>query len=98
MGHTFGWSGVHNNPVRRGPEIAQTLESSRRAAAVIDRAAGLALETLGPEAAFPQLAEAAFREIVYDLPINWDRQTIVPPGFATAIYAHLLERGWRAPG
>ena len=98
MGHTFGWSGIHNDPVRRGPEIARTLESSRRAAAVIDRAAGLALETLGPEAPFPQLAEAAFREIVYDLPISFDRRTVVPPAFATAIHAHLLERGWRAPG
>ena len=97
MGHTFGWSGVHNDPVRRGPEIAATLESSRRAAAVIDRAAGQALETLGPEAPFRQLAEAAFREIVYDLPITWDRQTLVPPGFATAIYAHLVEHGWRPP-
>lgn len=96
MGHTFGWSGVLNDPVRRGPEVAETLQSSRRAGALIDRAAGLALEQHGPHAPFAELAEAAFRELVYDLPIPWDRRTIVPPPAAAAIRAHLEARGWRA--
>lgn len=97
MGHTFGWSGVLNDPVRRGPEIAATLESSRRTSAVIERAAALALEQRGPDAPFIELAEIAFREMVYDLPITFDRQTIVPPSVGGAIRAHLEARGWQRP-
>jgi glyoxylase-like metal-dependent hydrolase (beta-lactamase superfamily II) len=97
MGHTFGWSGVINDPVRRGPEIGTTLETSRRSAAVVDRAAALAVELHGPDAPFKQVADAAFREIVYDLPITWDRNTTIPAGFASAIYAHLRQHGWEAP-
>ncbi len=94
MGHAFGWSGVLNDPVRRGPEIAQTLESSRRTSAVIERAAALALEQRGPDAPFVELAEIAFREMVYDLPITWDRRTVLPPGVGGAIRAHLEAQGW----
>jgi glyoxylase-like metal-dependent hydrolase (beta-lactamase superfamily II) len=94
MGHTFGWSGVLNDPVRRGPEIAATLESSRQASAVIERAAALALERRGPDAPFIELAEIAFREMVYDLPITFDRQTVVPPSAGGAIRAHLEAQGW----
>ena len=97
MGHTFGWSGVLNDPVRRGPEIARTLESSRRTSAVIERAAALALKRRGPDAPFVELAEIAFREMVYDLPITFDRQTVVPPSVAGAIRAHLEAQGWRRP-
>ena len=96
MGHTFGWSGVLNDPVRRGSEVAETLEWSRRVAGLIDRAAAMALETHGPEAPFAALAETAFREMVYDLPITFDRRTIVPAAAAGAIHAHLQARGWRA--
>ena len=94
MGHAFGWSGVLNDPVRRGPEIAATIESSRRASAVIERAVALALERRGPDAPFLELAEIAFREMVYDLPITFDRQTVVPPSVGGAIRAHLEARGW----
>lgn len=94
MGHTFGWSGVLNDPVRRGPEIAQTLASSRRVSAVIEHAAALALELRGPEAPFAELAEVAFREMVYDVPITFDRRTVVPPGVCGAIRAHLEAQGW----
>jgi glyoxylase-like metal-dependent hydrolase (beta-lactamase superfamily II) len=94
MGHTFGWSGVLNDPVRRGPEIAQTLQSSRNASAAIDRAAAAALAELGPEAPFLELAQAAFRELVYELPILFDRRTQVPASTAGAIRAHLSARGW----
>ncbi len=97
MGHTFGWSGVLNDPVRRGPEIAATLESSRRTSTVIKRAAALALEQRGPDAPFIELAEIAFREMVYDLPITFDRRTIVPPSVGGAIRAHLEAQGWRRP-
>jgi len=97
MGHTFGWSGVSNDPVRHGPDIALTLQSSRDAAAAIDRAAAEALRQLGPDASFAQLAEAAFRELVFDLPIAFDRRTIVPITAARAIGAHLSAHGWRAP-
>ena len=95
MGHTFGWSGVLNDPVRRGPEIAATLESSRLASAVIERATALALERRGPDAPFIELAEIAFREMVYDLPITFDRQTVVPPSAGGAIRAHLAAQGWK---
>jgi hypothetical protein len=95
MGHTFGWNGVLNDPVRRGPEIAQTLQASRAASAAIDRAAAEALRMLGPEASFAQLAEAAFRELVFDLPIQFDRRTLVPATAARAIGAHLSAHGWR---
>ena len=97
MGHAFGWSGVLNDPVRRGPEIAATLESSRRTSAVIERAAALALEQRGPDAPFVELAQIAFREMVYDLPITFDRQTIVPPSVGGAIRAHLEAQGWHHP-
>jgi glyoxylase-like metal-dependent hydrolase (beta-lactamase superfamily II) len=94
MGHTFGWGGVLNDPVRRGPEIAQTLDASRNAAAAIDHAAGVALERLGPSAPLKDLAPLAFSELVYDLPVLFDRRTMVPPGLVGAIRAHLLARGW----
>lgn len=97
MGHTFGWTGVLNDPVRRGPEIGQTVQASRDASAAIDRAAASAIVKLGPEAPFLDLAQAAFRELVYDLPILFDRRTLVPPGAAGAIRAHLARHGWRAP-
>jgi glyoxylase-like metal-dependent hydrolase (beta-lactamase superfamily II) len=95
MGHTFGWTGVSNAPVRRGPEINQTLQSSRDASAAIDRAAAQALGQLGPEASFAELAEAAFRELVFDLPLLFDRRTTVPIAAARAIRAHLAARGWQ---
>lgn len=97
MGHTFGWGGVLNDPVRRGPEIAQTLQSSREASAAIDHAAVVALRQLGPEAGFVDLAEAAFRELVFDLPIQFDRRTIFPTTTARAIRAHLSAHGWDSP-
>ena len=95
MGHTFGWSGVSNAPVREGPAIAQTLQSSRDASAAIDRACAAALERFGPGASFQQLAETAFRELVFDLPILWDRRAIVPIAAARAISAHLNAHGWQ---
>jgi glyoxylase-like metal-dependent hydrolase (beta-lactamase superfamily II) len=94
MGHTFGWDGVLNDPVRRGPEISQTLQSSRNASAAIDRAAVEALRQLGPQASFLDLAEAAFRELVFEMAIVFDRQTTVPPIAARAIRAHLAAHGW----
>jgi hydroxyacylglutathione hydrolase len=97
MGHTFGWGGVLNDPVRHGPEVALTLQASRDAASAIDRAAAEALRRLGPEASFLELAEAAFRELAFDLPLLFDRRTIVPPAAARAIRAHLEARGWHAP-
>src|SRR6266542_5823905 len=48
MGHTFVWDGLLNDPVRRGPEVNQTLQASRDAGAAIDRAAREALRQLGP--------------------------------------------------
>lgn len=96
MGHTFGWSGVSNAPVRQGPDVARTLQSSRDAGAAIDHACSTALEKLGPDASFPELAEAAFRELVFDLPLLWDRRTTVPIAAARAISAHLSAHGWRA--
>ncbi len=95
MGHTFGWDGVLNDPVRRGPEIAQTLQSSRDASAAIDHAAVEALRQLGPAASFGELAEAAFRELVFDLPIKFDRATIFSVTAARAIRAHLAAHGWQ---
>jgi glyoxylase-like metal-dependent hydrolase (beta-lactamase superfamily II) len=97
MGHTFGWSGVLNDPVRRGSEIAETLQSSRVASAVIDTACARALEQHGLQASFTDLANAAFDEMVYDLAVIWDRRTRIPAGAAAAIRAHLEARGWRAP-
>lgn len=94
MGHTFGWDGVSNNPVRTGPEVGKTLQASRDASAAIDRAARHALGQLGARAPFIELAEAAFRELVFDLPIRFDRRTIVPPATARAIRAHLEAQGW----
>jgi glyoxylase-like metal-dependent hydrolase (beta-lactamase superfamily II) len=94
MGHTFAWDGVSNDPVRTGPEVAETLQASRNASAAIDRAAGHALGQLGADAPFIELAEAAFRELVFDLPIRFDRRTIVPPAAARAIRAHLEAHGW----
>ena len=96
MGHTFAWTGVLNDPVRRGGEIAETLRSSHDAAAVITAAVDLALEKHGLQAAFKDLAEIAFREIVYTLPIPWDRRTVVPAAAAAAIRAHLEAKGWTA--
>jgi len=98
MGHTFGWDGVSNDPVRRGPEIAQTLQSSRDASAAIDHAAIEALRQLGPDASFVELTEAAFRELVFDLPIKFDRGTIFPVTAARAIRAHLSAHGWEPIG
>jgi glyoxylase-like metal-dependent hydrolase (beta-lactamase superfamily II) len=95
MGHTFGWSGVLNDPVRQGGEVADTLRASRAASAAIDRAVERALEAAGQEASFVDLSEAAFREMAFDLAVQFDRQTIVPPGSASAILAHLEARGWR---
>jgi glyoxylase-like metal-dependent hydrolase (beta-lactamase superfamily II) len=97
MGHTFAWSGVLNDPVRQGPEVAETLRSSRAASAAIDQAVASALERHGPNAPFASLAETAFREMVFDLAIQWDRRTIVPAGATAAIRAHLEARGWSAP-
>ncbi|HEY3061016.1 MAG TPA: MBL fold metallo-hydrolase [Chloroflexota bacterium] len=97
MGHTFGWSGVLNDPVRHGTDIGLTLDASRRASAAIDHAASTALEQLGPHVSFLELAQAAFRELVYDLPLVFDRRTLVPPAVARAIRAHLEAQGWRAP-
>jgi glyoxylase-like metal-dependent hydrolase (beta-lactamase superfamily II) len=95
MGHTFGWNGVLNDPVRRGPEVKQTLQASRDVSAIFDRAAELALQQCGPGAAFAQLAEAAFRDVVFDLGLQWDRRTTVPVVAARAISAHLYARGWQ---
>jgi hypothetical protein len=89
---------VLNNPVRRGSEIAETLQSSRVASAVIDTACARALEQHGLQASFSDLANTAFDEMVYDLAIIWDRRTRVPAGAAAAIRAHLEARGWRASG
>ncbi|HET6320121.1 MAG TPA: MBL fold metallo-hydrolase [Chloroflexota bacterium] len=97
MGHTFGWGGVLNDPVRRDGEIAQTLQASRNAAAAIDHAAAEALRRLGPQAPFVDLAAAAFSELVFDLPLLFDRRSPVPPPAARAIRAHLEARGWTAP-
>ncbi len=97
MGHTFGWNGVSNAPVRRGTEIGQTLQASRDASAAFDRASAHALQKLGPDAPFLQLAEAAFRELVYDMPLQFDRRTVVPVVAARAIRAHLLAQGWHTP-
>jgi glyoxylase-like metal-dependent hydrolase (beta-lactamase superfamily II) len=97
MGHTFGWDGVLNDPVRRGPEVAETLQASRLASAVIDHAAAEALRQLGPQASFAELTEAAFRELVFDLPIKFDRNTTFPVTVARAIRAHLNAHGWVAP-
>lgn len=95
MGHTFGWTGVLNDPVRRGLEVQQTLSASRGASAVFQRAAALALERLGPDASFSELAETAFREVVYDLALLFDRHSSVPVVAARAISAHLVALGWR---
>ncbi|MBV9545169.1 MAG: MBL fold metallo-hydrolase, partial [Chloroflexi bacterium] len=97
MGHTFGWGGVLNDPVRTGNDVELTLQASRNAAAAIDHAASVAVEQLGPDAPFLQVAQAAFRELVYQLAITWDRRTDVPPAAAGAIRAHLLAHGWHAP-
>ena len=97
MGHTFGWGGVLNDPVRRGAEVAETLQASRDASSAIDRAAVEALGQLGPEAPFIELAEAAFRDLAFSLPLLFDRRTIVPPAAARAIRAHLEAHGWQAP-
>lgn len=96
MGHCFGWRGVLNDPVRRGAEVAQTLQASREASAAIDHAVELAIARHGLDAPFAVLAETAFRELVYDLPILFDRQTVVPAAAAAPIRAHLEARGWRS--
>lgn len=48
-------------------------------------------------APFIELAQAAFRELVFDLPVVFDRRTIVPPAAAGAIRAHLRDHGWQSP-
>jgi hypothetical protein len=95
MGHTFGWDGVSNDPVRRGPDVGRTLQASRVASAAYDRAAVEALRQLGHEASFAELAVAAFREFAYDLPVQFDRRTIVPIAAARSINAHLVAHGWQ---
>jgi hypothetical protein len=95
MGHTFGWKGVLNHPVRQGPEIAQTLQACRDASAAIEHATTHALRQCGPDAPFAELAEVAFRELVFDLPLLFDRRTIVPIAAGRAIGAHLRAQGWR---
>jgi glyoxylase-like metal-dependent hydrolase (beta-lactamase superfamily II) len=95
MGHTFGWSGVLNDPVRRGGEVNETLQASRRASAAIDQAATLALEACGLDAPFTELAEATARELAFELPVLFDRRTIVPLSAIGAIRTHLEAHGWR---
>ena len=90
----LGW-GVERSGARAGADIKQTLQASRTASAAIDRAAAQALAQLGPEAPFIELAQAAFRELVFELPILFDRRTIVPPAAAGAIRAHLRAHGWQ---
>jgi glyoxylase-like metal-dependent hydrolase (beta-lactamase superfamily II) len=94
MGHTFGWNGVSNAPVRTGPDIAATLQASREASAAIERATVHALQELGPDAPFIDLAQAAFREMAYDLPLLFDRRSVVPVVAARAIHAHLRAHRW----
>jgi hypothetical protein len=55
-----------------------------------------ALQQLGPDAPFLELAQTAFREMVFDLPLVFDRRSIVPAVAARAIRAHLEAHGWRA--
>jgi glyoxylase-like metal-dependent hydrolase (beta-lactamase superfamily II) len=95
MGHTFGWGGVLNDPVRRGPEVGATLLASREAYAAVDRAAAAAVQKMGCEAQFREIAEVAFRELVFELPILFDRRTVVPAAAARAIRAHLEAHGWQ---
>jgi glyoxylase-like metal-dependent hydrolase (beta-lactamase superfamily II) len=97
MGHTFGWDGVLNDPVRRGAEVDLTLQASRDAAASIDHAVSEALAKGGLDADFNVLAEAAFRELVYRLPLQFDRRTTFPFTVARAINAHLQAHGWHPP-
>jgi glyoxylase-like metal-dependent hydrolase (beta-lactamase superfamily II) len=97
MGHTFGWNGVSNAPVRVGPDILATLQASRDASAVIERATAQALQQAGPEAAFLELAQIAFREMAFELPLVFDRQSVVPVVAARAIHAHLSAHGWKPP-
>jgi glyoxylase-like metal-dependent hydrolase (beta-lactamase superfamily II) len=95
MGHTFGWNGVSNAPVRYGDDIKLTIRASRDASSVIDRAVASALQRLGPDASFLELAQAAFHEIVFDLPVLFDRRSVVPAVAARTIHAHLAARGWK---
>jgi len=95
MGHTFGWGGVANDPVRLGADVGLTLQASREAGAAIDRAAAEAVRRLGPEAPLAALVEAAFRELAFDLPLLFDRQTIFPITAARAISTHLRVHGWQ---
>ncbi len=88
MGHAFQWSGVINDPVRLGQEVEATLKDSLEASAIIDQAVRQVLAEL-PGASFRELAEAALREIVNDLPAQFDRRTGLPPSSAAAINAHL---------
>ena len=94
MGHTFNWSGVSNDPVRRGPEIAATLQSSRQAADAIDHAVGVALERHGQNASFATLAETAVRELAFDIPVLFDRRTYAPVTALATFRAHLEAKGW----
>src|ERR671932_107925 len=77
-------------------ERGQTVFSGD-AGAAIDRATAEALRQLGPQASFGDLAEAAFRELVFDLPLLFDRSSRVPVVAARAISAHLLAQGWTPP-
>jgi glyoxylase-like metal-dependent hydrolase (beta-lactamase superfamily II) len=97
MGHTMIWSGVLNDPVRRGDEIAGTLASSRYASRIFDQAVAFAIKQHGIGAPFAVLAETAFREIVYDLPYPFDRRTVFPLSAGGPIRTHLVARGWRRP-
>ena len=96
MGHTFSWSGVSNDPVRRGPEIGQTLQSSRQAAGAIEQAVALALERHGIDAPFATLAETAVRELAFELPVLFDRRTYAPVTALATFRAHLEASGWQA--
>ena len=93
MGHTFGYGGVLNDPVRRGSQIQETLRAGRWAAEMVGNAVELALETHGIDAPFTTLAVTAFRELVYDLPIPFDRRTVMPPAAGGVIRAQLVARG-----
>ena len=78
-----------------GADVGLTLQASREAGAAIDRAAAEAVRRLGPEAPLAALVEAAFRELAFDLPLLFDRQTIFPITAARAISTHLRAHGWQ---
>jgi hypothetical protein len=86
---------VSNDPVRSGADVGLTLQASRDAGSAIDRAAAEAVRRLGPEAPLASLVETAFRELVYELPLLFDRQTVFPITAARAISSHLRAHGWQ---